>query len=375
MMDENDINIEQFMKQGMKNMEVKKSCNKSYSQPKKDNKNVKMLKMYQDEIIKSFQFIASHVKLIKDQHNLQAVLFSRVASLTGQFYEFYDFVDDLQSEKGGQQCDVSTNGTPPTNVIKASVECENTGSNSKVQHDHYQALEKDNNNLVQELMNVKSILENDNRDDCTEKMQEMETDLESLTYNCYECENTARTKAKELNAQKTRFLQIKSKYDKWVRKCSKRCKEVTHENEKLIQSLNDRQSALNQSVAKNVDIIKENQNLRQALSESNHNLKKAEAQLENNQVLLNNSISSNEILMSEIKKLKERMLILNNVVNARTQDAINSANNFNELTKQCDHLKNGWKESQQKYELQTKEFQEVLKKLKEYELLLNDAKA
>ena len=208
-MDENDINIEQFIKHWMKNMELSESCNKSYSQPKQGRKNVKILKKYQDEIIKSFQFITSHVKLIRDQHHLQAVLFSRVASLTGQFYEFYDFIDDLQSEKGGQQCDMSINGTPPTKGIQASVECENTGSNSKNQHDHYQAIEKGNNNLVQELMNVKSILENDNRDDCTEKMQEMETDLESLTYNCYECENTARTKVKELNALKTRFLQTK----------------------------------------------------------------------------------------------------------------------------------------------------------------------
>ena len=75
--------------------------------------------------------------------------------------------------------------------------------------------------------------------------------------------------------------------------------------------------------------------------------------------------------MSEIKKLKERMIIYNNLVN---EDAINSANNFNELTKQCEHLKNGWKESQQNYELQTNEYREVLAKLKEYELLLNEAK-
>ena len=42
---------------------------------------------------------------------------------------------------------------------------------------------------------------------------------------------------------------------------------------------------------------------------------------------------------------------------------------FNELAKHCDYLMNEWKESQQKFQRQSEQFQEVKEKLNEKEIV------
>ena len=306
-------------------------------------------------------------------------------------FKFYEPVDVSKNEEEGHKSTSSKKEVTATNRYQKSPD--NTEKNSdgvKIKHGCQQTYKRDHEYDVEKSKSQASIIDNDNHESCMKIIEISKSVQEDRPLECQKCVTIAIYIDKDcnicnkINSLRNRLL---SGELKWVRGRCGRSKGVAQENLECTQKFSDLQSSLNKAVGEKTHLLKENtsllqknsdldtkyQDIRKRYEESTKNVQHANDQLKKKQILLDDAILSGENLMYFIKKINERILICKDLAKARNQDAIKSDNKLKDLGKQCDHLTNELKESQQKYELQSKDFQEVIKKVNEYELLLNEA--
>ena len=375
------------------NSDEKDSYNWLPGEKLRKDDNMRLPMTYKEIIEKDIRFIASHIKLIKNQPHLQTLLFSRIANLNDLTYRCYELDDVLKEEEGHRSTSSESEVTATKRFQKSSENAKKNKGGAKIEHGCQQAYKKDHECCVEKSKSQRSIIDNDNHESCVKMIEKLKSELKGRPLECRKCVRMATIKTIKINALRNRNL-------------------------KFTQKVSDLQSSLNKAIGENADLLKENTNLLQKLSaidkkyqdirnryeESTKNVQQANDQLKKKQTLLDNAILSGENLMYAIEKTNEQVLICTDLANARTQDAINSENKFKDLKKQYDYLlictdlanarnqdainsenkfkdlkkqydylTNELEESQQKYELQSMEFQEVLKKVNEYESLLYEA--
>ena len=352
--------------------------------------NMRLPMTYKEIIEKDIRFIASHIKLIKNQPHLQTLLFSRIANLNDLTYRCYELDDVLKNEEGHRSTSSESEVTATKRFQKSSENAKKNEGGAGIEHGCQQAYKRDHEYCVEKSKSQRSIIDNDNHESCLKMIEKLKSELEGRPLECRKCVRIATIKIIEINSLLYRTLKNKtllSAKSKCVRRRKGRSKGKAQENLEFTQKLSDLQSSLDKAIGENTHLLKENTNLLQKLSaidkkyqdicnryeESTKNVQQANDQLKKKQILLDNAILSGENLMHAIEKTNEQALTCSDLANARTQDAINSDNKFKDLRKQYDYLTDELKESQQKYELQSKEFQEVIKKVNEYELLLYEA--